>query len=235
MKSNKRECKNDEGGVPAGSFSIWLSGTEALLESGSGGADVPCGTCRGCCRSSMFIHIGPEETQTIRRIPRALLFPAPGLPKGHALMGYDEEGRCPMLIEGECSIYEDRPQTCRDYDCRVFAATGVAVDPRTQAEIARRVKAWVFTYEGEESREEHRILKEAAAFFERNRDLLPQLSLLGNPTQLAVLAVRVFRLFSGITGKKRKGASAIPDAEIAHAIMAALVKPETPTPSARLD
>jgi hypothetical protein len=52
---------------------------------------------------------------------------------------------------------------------------------------------------------------------------------------LAVLAVRVFRLFSGITGKKRKGASAIPDAEIAHAIMAALVKPETPTQPARLD
>ncbi len=100
----------------------------------------------------MFIHIGPDETQTIRRIPRALLFAVPGLPQGHLLMGYDERGRCPMLAGAECSIYEDRPQTYRDYDCRGFAATGVAADSRTQAEIARRVKAWAFTHENEENR-----------------------------------------------------------------------------------
>jgi Fe-S-cluster containining protein len=80
----------------------------------------------------MFIHISPEETRTIQRIPRELLFPAPGKPKGHVLMGYTDQGYCPMLVAGECSIYEDRPQTCRDYDCRVFAATGISVDPRTQ-------------------------------------------------------------------------------------------------------
>lgn len=205
--SSLKKCENDvptsTNGVPAGSFSFWLRGTEASLRSGGGGADVPCGACRGCCRSSMFIHIGPEEAQTIRQIPRALLFPAPGLPKGHLLMGYDEQGRCPMLVGDECSIYEDRPKTCRDYDCRVFAATGVAVDSRTQAEIARRVKAWEFTYESEDGREEHRILKEAAAFLEKNRDLFPQGSLPGNPTQLAVLAVRIFRLFSSMMGKGR--------------------------------
>jgi Fe-S-cluster containining protein len=99
----------------------------------------------------MFIHIKPEETQTIQRIPRALLFPAPGLPKGHVLMGYNDEGHCPMLVDDECSIYEHRPQTCRDYDCRIFAATGVSVDEQTQAEIAHRVKAWEFHYESEAS------------------------------------------------------------------------------------
>ena len=76
----------------------------------------------------MFIHIQPEETQTLQRIPRALLFPAPGLPKGHVLMGYCDKGQCPMLVDNQCSIYEHRPQTCRDYDCRVFAATGISVD-----------------------------------------------------------------------------------------------------------
>lgn len=64
----------------------------------------------------MFIHIKPEEAEAIQRIPRALLFPAPGRPKGHLLMGYDGEGRCPMLAGDECSIYEHRPQTCRDYE-----------------------------------------------------------------------------------------------------------------------
>jgi Fe-S-cluster containining protein len=205
--------------VDAGDFSEWLRGTEVSFESGSGGAKVPCGACRGCCRSSMFIPIKPEETQTIRRIPRALLFPAPGLPKGHVLMGYDDQGRCPMLVDNECSIYEDRPQTCRDYDCRVFAATGIAVDPRTQAEIASRVQAWAFDYESEGGREEHRIVQEAAAFLEKNRDLFPPGSLPSYPVQLAALTIKIYRLFAELVGNKQ---SASPDATIARAIMNAM-------------
>src|ERR1039458_8074282 len=154
MKGNGTDL-NGSVGVPAGDFSQWLHVTEASLRSGNGGADVPCGTCKGCCRSSMFIHIKPEETHTIKRIPRALLFPAPGLPKGHVLMGYDDKGQCPMFVDNQCSIYEDRPQTCRDYDCRIFAATGIAVDQTVQPEIAKRVESWEFNYEGEGSREEH--------------------------------------------------------------------------------
>ena len=158
--------------VAAGDFSHWLHGAEVSLRSGDGGADVPCDACRGCCRSSMFIHIKPEETQTLRRIPRALLFPAPGLPKGHVLMGYGDQGQCPMFVNNECSIYEDRPQACRDYDCRVFAATGVLVDIETQPEIARRVKEWVFTYKGEEGREEARSLRGSGSLSCREQRLV---------------------------------------------------------------
>ena len=85
-------------------------------------AEVPCGSCVACCRSSMFIQIEPDEKRTIARIPRELLFPAPGRPKGHWVMGYDEAWRCPMLVEERCSIYEDPPRTCRMFDCRVMAA-----------------------------------------------------------------------------------------------------------------
>lgn len=207
--------------VPAGNFSEWLRGAEASLRSGKGGSAVPCGTCTACCRSSMFIHIEPEETQTIQRIPRALLFAAPGLPNGHLLMGYDDKGHCPMLVDNKCSIYEDRPQTCRRYDCRVLAATGIPVDQKTQADIAQRVKAWVFHYESEESRTEHRIVKDAAAFLQKNGDLFPQGSLPTHPAHLAALAVRIYKLFSGTK------ASDTPDAAIAHAIMATLNEPET--------
>jgi Fe-S-cluster containining protein len=220
--------------VPAGEFSQWLCGTQASLQSGTGQANVPCGSCKGCCRSSMFIHIKPEEIQTLQRILRTLLFPAPGLPKGHMLMGYSDRGHCPMLIDNQCSIYEYRPQTCRDYDCRVFAATGVSVDGQTQPEIAQRVREWVFNYESEESREEHRILKEAAAFLENNRALFPQGSLPGYPVQLAALAVEIYRLFSDLTATMRKDASASPDAAIAQAILTALSKSETPSESASL-
>jgi Fe-S-cluster containining protein len=167
----------------------------------------------------MFIHIGPEETRTIQRIPRALLFPAPGLAKGHVLMGYTDKGHCPMLIDNECSIYEDRPQTCRDYDCRVFAATDVPVDP-AQVEIAARVNAWAFEYESEEGREEHRIVKEAAAFLQKNRDLFPQGSIPSYPVQVAALAVRIYRLFSVDSGTS--------DASIAIAILRELSNPAAP-------
>ncbi len=173
----------------------------------------------------MFIHIKPEETQTIRRIPRALLFPVPCRPKGHVLMGYSDKGQCPMLVDNECSIYEYRPQTCRDYDCRVFAATGIPVDERTQAEIALRVKAWVFHYESEASREEHTVVRQAAAFLQKNRDLFPEGSLPNYPVQLAALAVRIYRLLSDMTAKVQNEASARPDAVIAHAIMSALSEP----------
>lgn len=55
------------------------------------------------------------------------------------LLGYDASGRCPLLVDDRCSIYEDRPRTCRTYDCRVFVAAGVEPDkPR----IAARVRSW---------------------------------------------------------------------------------------------
>jgi Fe-S-cluster containining protein len=184
--------------VAAGEFSEWLRGTEVSLQLPTDGAHVPCGACRGCCRSSMFIRIAPEETRTLERIPAALLFPAPGLPAGHVLMGYDEHGRCPMLVENTCSIYADRPQTCRDYDCRIFAATGVPVDEASQREIAARVSAWVFEYHDDRGRDEHRILKEAAAFLRAKRDLFPPGLVPAYPVQLAALAVRVYRLFSAL-------------------------------------
>jgi len=142
-------------------------------------------------------------------------------------MGYSDKGHCPMLVDDKCSIYDYRPQICRSYDCRVFAATGVPVDAQNQAEIAQRVEAWVFNYEKEESREEHRTLKEAAAFLQNNRDLFPQGSLPGHPAQLAALAVRIYRLFSDLTAKVNNGAAAVSDALIAHAIMTALIAPET--------
>jgi Fe-S-cluster containining protein len=223
------DCKQFEievrGNVPAGDFSQWLHHTETSLRSRNGTADVPCGACRGCCRSSMFIHIRPEEVETNQRVPRSLLFPAPGLPMGHLLMGYGDKGQCPMLVDNRCSIYEHRPQTCRDYDCRVFAATGISIDLETQPEIAQRAREWAFTYESKESCEEHRVLQLAAAFLENNRDLFPNGTVPNYPVQLAALAVEIYRLFSELTRKAEKNELPLSDAAIARAIVAQLGKP----------
>ena len=116
-------------------FSEWLDQFDATSE-----AQVPCGACTACCTSSQFVHIEPDETETLAHVPAALRFPAPGLPKGHVVLPYDERGHCPMLVDGACSIYEHRPRTCRTYDCRVFAVTGV--EPEGQPAIAVRVAQW---------------------------------------------------------------------------------------------
>src|SRR5690349_11565351 len=110
---------------------------------GTAESDVPCGSCTACCRSSQFVHIAPDERETLAVIPKELLFPAPRLPRGHVLLGYDERGHCPMLVAGGCSIYENRPRACRAYDCRVFAATGVT--PSDQPAVVERVRQWRFS------------------------------------------------------------------------------------------
>jgi len=132
-----------EAPIDAGRFSAWLDGIHGVLRRDET-SDVPCGSCTACCTSSQFIHIAPDETDALAEIPSALLFPAPRLPAGHLLMGYDENGHCPMLVDGACSIYGYRPRTCRTYDCRVFAASGLELDDAAKCAINDRVRRWQF-------------------------------------------------------------------------------------------
>jgi len=169
--------------LPAGNFSTWVADMRAALR-GDREMEVPCDGCTACCTSSQFIHVAPDEADTLAHIPRGLLFPAPGMPRGHVVLGYDEHGRCPMLIDGRCSIYEDRPRTCRTYDCRIFAATGIDVDAGddTKVEVGARARRWSFDY----STDRDRVLRgalDAAVGFVRERDK--------NPTESAVLAIRL--------------------------------------------
>jgi len=184
-----REVSEDQP-LPAGGFSAWLSDMQRALH-GEAGSDVPCGGCTACCTSSQFIHIGPDESETLARIPAELLFPAPRLPAGNVLLGYDENGHCPMLIGGACSIYEHRPRTCRTYDCRVFPAAGVELDDEDKPLIAQRARRWRFTFPAEIDQIEHDAVRAAARFVQEHRDLLPDDLVPANATQHAVLAIRL--------------------------------------------
>jgi uncharacterized protein len=148
--------------LPAGDFGSWLDAMQSALR-GDADAAVPCGGCTACCTSSQFVQIGADETETVAHIPKALLFPAPGRPKGHLVLGYDERGHCPMLVDGRCSIYEHRPRTCRAYDCRIFTATGLDVDaedPHKEA-IAHRARRWRFTFPTDDDRRRHAAVRTA--------------------------------------------------------------------------
>ena len=83
----------------AGEFSSWLD-RSSMAQREHLGSEVPCDGCTACCTSSHFVHIGPDETETLARVSSELLFPAPGRPEGNVLLGYDENGHCPMLDAG---------------------------------------------------------------------------------------------------------------------------------------
>src|SRR3954464_10590681 len=89
--------------VPAGDFCAWLEQMRASLR-GDVGTDVPCGSCVGCCVSSYHIPIRLQDAAARSVIPPVLLVRAPGQPSGHSMMGYMEDGTCPMLHGGKCSI-----------------------------------------------------------------------------------------------------------------------------------
>lgn len=208
--------------LAAGAFSSWLRMLQGALE-GERDSDVPCGSCTACCTASQFIHIGPAETDTLAHIPGDLLFPAPGLPRGHVLLGHDDRGHCPMLVDERCTIYAHRPRTCRTYDCRVLPAAGVDADD-DQPRIARQASRWRFDHPTPADRVEHDAVQAAATFLRDD----PEVRALGSPraTRLAVLAVEVHDLFLARDAGSGAASPAAPDAaEVRVEVRRRVVKP----------
>jgi Fe-S-cluster containining protein len=176
--------------LPAGNFSSWLSGMQRALR-GEAASDVACDDCTACCTSSQFVHIGPEETATLAHIPSELLFAAPRLPKGHLVLGYDQNGHCPMLVDHQCSIYEHRPVTCRTYDCRIFPAVGMEQEPADKPAIARQAQRWEFTFDTRADRDRYAATRAAATMLRDQPGRSSGGVVPSNPTQLAVLAIEI--------------------------------------------
>jgi len=177
-------------------FSSWLKEFTGTLK-GINNGSVPCGECMGCCTSSYFIHIKPTDTESINHIPKELMFPAPGLPKGHYLLGYDDKGHCPMFKGGRCSIYTYRPETCRQYDCRVYPATGIFPDDEKSV-IFRKAKDWKFDVSSSEDIEALEAVRASSKFIEKYHDHFPKEFVPGNRPQQAVLVIRIHSEFIGV-------------------------------------
>ena len=181
----------------AGAFDPWLARTRTGFDQPAT-ADVPCKGCSACCRAGYFVHLGPYDDAARAHIPPELLFPAPGLP-GHQILPVTESGQCPMYGATGCTIYAHRPQTCRDYDCRVFAATGIdaGVD-----EVDARVAAWRF----QAPDRKRAAVARCAAFVQHHeadlRDLLPE-----HPPQRAVAVLRAAALFENDGDSEAAGGS----------------------------
>lgn len=84
-------------------------------------SDVPCGTCSFCCKLTPYLT--PEEIAS-GKYPLSLIQPTPDNIRDNPDVGpivtiyRKPSGGCGMFIDGKCSIYEDRPLSCRQFDCR---------------------------------------------------------------------------------------------------------------------
>lgn len=110
-------------------------------------------------------------------------------------MEYRDNGLCPMLQDGNCSIYEHRPQSCRDYDCRIFAAAGIAAGGHDRQVINDRVREWEFTYASDEELRLHEAVRAAAAFIRTNGESFPGGRGPTAPAGIAVLALKSYGVF----------------------------------------
>lgn len=179
--------------IAAGPFGAWLGAMRAVLK-GEQSADVPCGGCAGCCVSSYPIPLRSTDRVALERVPaRYLRMPADSA-GGLARMGFRDDGSCPLLCASGCSIYSDRPQTCRDYDCRIYAAAGLLPDGERPV-IRSRVQAWRFAMPTAVEQAAAAAVLRAAEFIRDHATLFPAAMRAGSATAAAVLAVKSYGLF----------------------------------------
>ncbi len=181
-----------DGAVDAGPFGDWLSKLGAALL-GTSGMDVPCGDCTGCCTSGYSIQLRRSDTAARALVPAGLAVAAPGFAPGDLTVPARDDGTCPMLQGGRCSIYAHRPQTCLDYDCRIFAAAGIDAGGVDKASINRRVRAWQFSYEDEAARRRHRAIRDAALFIRERTEVF---TALGVRAPTGAMGIAVFAIKS---------------------------------------
>lgn len=176
----------------AGDFEDWLHDLLHSFTSGHG-TNVPCGDCRACCSSGYFIPVSPDETKTISAISADALFHSPRHPTGDVLLiGLTKSGRCSLLKNKQCSIYRARPQACRDYDCRLFAAAGI--DPEIP-EIDKTIRKWRFSYRSDAAVETHAAIRTAAKFLRTHSADFPSGKAPQKPDEVAITAIKAHGVF----------------------------------------
>ncbi len=194
--------------VAAGPFRAWLEQMRASLR-GECGTQVPCGDCVGCCVSGYPVVLRAEDARAVAEIPLQHIARAVD---GRTLMMALDDGTCPMLRGRGCSIYAVRPQTCRDYDCRVFAAAGIEAGGSERSVINERVRAWRFDYPTREDAIAHDAVRAAAQFIREKASSFPGRAPT-SPTGIAVLALKSYEVFLHAVPRT--------DAETARAIIEA--------------
>ena len=186
--------------------------------------------CTACCTSSQFIHIGPDEADTLSRIPAELLFPAPRLPLGHVvpLWGPAASGRtAQMLIDNRSMLRPPASAPAAPTMPRSSPPPGsppasppagsLLARPATPAPTPasspnRRGDGLQSPRPGRSDRTD--AVRAAAAFLDEHPDLLPDGATPANRTQLAVLAIEIHHVFLRHDEHTGRTTLVAPDAEV---------------------
>jgi hypothetical protein len=125
----------------------WLRvcGTETVR--GTGEAEVPCQGCTACCCGACV------NVDTTREPPERLEKMRLQQDEEGWHLPRREDGGCIHLGPRGCTIYADRPDICRVFDCRV-TAMGLAMHPRAVVQLGRgapvAVPIWTFSTDNPE-------------------------------------------------------------------------------------
>lgn len=129
-------------------FLVWLSRASDVSAGTAGpkaGLNVPCGECNLCCGSYLKVTVSEEESNrdslTIEEYEDKDGNTAKRVLK-------DSNGTCVHLTGKGCSVYEDRPATCRVFDCRQRLVANVA-DKHTRPMVLQWDTAEWFTPEND--------------------------------------------------------------------------------------
>jgi Putative zinc- or iron-chelating domain len=81
---------------------------------------VPCRACSACC---YYEGIPVDEKRDRQRLPHLM---TERNVAGELVLRQRPDGACVHLGDWGCTVYEQRPAVCRSFDCRAFAAMGIA-------------------------------------------------------------------------------------------------------------
>ena len=199
--------------IDAGDFGTWLQQIQAVLRGGTEGTDVPCGDCVGCCSSHWPVALRAEDEALVPLVPASLLLEPEDAPEGLRYMGYREDGTCPMLVKRQCRVYAQRPQTCRDFDCRIFTAAGIASAGADKPLINERLSVWHFSYASAEDLAVHQAIQATAAFLQGEAREVPGFHFPVAPIAIAGLALKAHPVFLNGNAEGRTAA------ELARAVV----------------
>ena len=114
--------------------------------SGSKAADVPCGDCNACCHE-MSVFLEPDEVERYRCVEET----DDAGTRRYRLERNDDDSCVYLDDQGACSIYDERPRLCRNFDCRPLAYCGIRIGQKEKLNLG--LAHWDLTPRSREDRE----------------------------------------------------------------------------------
>lgn len=113
--------------------------------------NVPCGTCTRCCYLKT-ISLHPDRGDKVEELNASLHRIDDGTGFRIVWTMPRKSGHCAYLVNERCTIYEDRPSTCREFDCRAALLT---LNKKQKAILRKEDGTWKRVFRAAEVLQSH--------------------------------------------------------------------------------